>query len=156
MNQTFPCFRVSLLHFSESVFLIFRVRSFHVFGLVLSTFPSQSFSFFESDLPMFLGPSCLLFWASFSHISSNYYPFLEGQSLPVFGLALAIFLGQTFPFYLVNLYLISSSSSYSLWVWLEHVWLEMLTEIIFFNAKTGFKEILTNYFHVGFTYTCKP
>ena len=51
-------FRLRLFLFSTSVLLIFRVRPSHFCGSVLPTFPSQFFSFFESDLlPIFFTAS---------------------------------------------------------------------------------------------------
>ena len=66
-----------------------------------SNFSDHSFSFFESVLRIFWGMGLVLL---FLRVNPS------------------LFWGQTFPFHLANFDLISLSSFYSLWVWLDLTW----------------------------------
>ena len=93
-----------------------------------SNFSDHSFSFFESVLRIFWGRGLVLL---FLRVNPS------------------LFWGQTFPFHLANFDLISLSSFYSLWVWLDLTW--GVSRKCFLYQKTGLEEILTKYFYAGFT-----
>ena len=139
--------------FSESILPTFPRQSF--FESVLPTFPSTSF--LELILPIFCLLVCLfgrpwgkgeeggwsilpIFGVSPSHYFFPDSPsFFGGQTFPYFWVRLPVFwlspshffLSENFLFYLPYFYLISSSSFYSLWIWLKDAWLDMSTESVF-------------------------
>ena len=98
-SQTFPFFLV--IHFCKSALLIFGLRPSHIYGSVLPTFLSQSFSFSESDLP--------ISWVSPSHFSKSILLIFRprsfistDQSFHPFKVSPAQFLSQAFPFFWVS------------------------------------------------------
>ena len=125
-RQSLP-FLGSPLHFFHSVFPFFGCQAFPHFRVRPSHFFSQPF-------PLF---------------SSQSIPFLGGHAFPYIRVRSFHFFGSVFPFYLAHFSLSSSSSFYSLWVWLKDVEFEMSTENTFFNEETCLEEILTVIFMQG-------
>ena len=166
-SQSFPLFQVSLSHL-----LIFRVRPYNFFESVLLTFPSTSF--LDLILPNFFfwkgfggrvfGQSFLILGSALPTLfSQSVLPVFWGdQTCPYFWVRLSIlwvssshFSNQTFLFYLLNFYLISLSSFYSSWVWLEDVWFEVSTESVFlmidwFRGDINKLLLCTVYLHLNF------
>ena len=91
-NQTCRVFELDLPCFDSdfpclySDLLIFRV----------SSSPSQPFSFFESDISTFTGPSFPFFWVSPSDFSSQTFPFF-GSVLLILRVRLSHFFGSVLP-----------------------------------------------------------
>ena len=97
-SQTFPFFLVIPSHFCKSALLIFGLRHSHIYGSVLPTFISQSFSFSESDLP--------ISWVSPSHFSISILLIFQrrpsistDQFFHPFKVSPAQFSSQPFPFF---------------------------------------------------------
>ena len=148
-NQFFPLFRFSPSHFFESDIPIFPDQCFSHFQVSHSHFSNQTFPFLlNQPFPIFrVSPSYFL-GVSASHFFQLVLPFFGDQMLSYFPVRLSHFLSHFFaffepvlPIYLASFYLISSSSFYSSYGWLEDVWLEMSTESLFLNEETHLEEI---------------
>ena len=162
-----PCFNIDLPCL-ESYLLIFQVSlshlsawSFPLFWFSPSDFSSQTFQFFWV--------SASHFFESTLHFSESVLTVFFWSFLPFLGSELPIFSSRTFAFFWVSPSNFLESDFPILFSWLlfnwskfilqfvgfirRCLWLEMSTEIVFFNYKTGWKKILANYFYVGFTYT---
>ena len=179
LGQSFPPFQVSPSHFSSQTFSLFLGRSFpffkdshfFIFYLIFWASPfhyffgerqslpflGSPFHFFHSVFPFFgcqafphfrVRPSHF-FSQPFPLFSSQSFPFLGGHAFPYIRVRSFHFFGSVFPFYLAHFSLSSSSSFYSLWVWLKDVEFEMSTENTFFNEETCLEEILTVIFMQG-------
>ena len=163
----------SLFQYRPSMFRVipsyFSSQSFSLVSLVFPTFLVQFFWFFQSDLSIFLGQSIPFFRVNPSHFSESVLTAFFWSFLPFLGSELPIFSSRTFAFFWVSPSNFLESDFPILFSWLlfnwskfilqfvgfirRCLWLEMSTEIVFFNYKTGWKKILANYFYVGFTYT---